>query len=209
MVKRLLVLYGIIVLTLTLSGTAKAALINPGFETGDLTGWTLNAPTLGSVVTSFAGNGTMTYLPVEGSYFAQLQAGVDANTYTTLTQTLNMSAGETINGQAAFVSFDYMPWNDDAYVQILDSNGSTLATPWSSDVATVGDYGNGPWTYWSWSPKAQGTYTLQYGVRNIADNALSSVALFDANPSAVPEPASLSLLGLGLLGLLRKRKKEI
>jgi len=46
---------------------------------------------------------------------------------------------------AAFLAFDYLPFNDNAFVEILDSSNNILATPWSASVAIVGDFGRTPW----------------------------------------------------------------
>lgn len=207
---KLLVCLGILTLIIGIPGIASATLINVGFETGNLTGWTANDSGLVSVVTSHDADFS-TYSPIEGSFFALLDSGLGEGVYTTLMQDFSISSGSLLQGWAAFDSGDGLPFNDDAYVKIFDSTGNAIATPWFSDVATVGTSGDGPWTYWSWAPPASDNYTLQFGVADQGDAVADSFALFDANVitnAAIPEPASLSLFGLGLLGLFRLRRKN-
>lgn len=184
------------------------ALINSGFETGDLSGWTSSG--VASVVTShISGQGT-TYSPQDGSYFALLQTGAGQGVYTTLSQNFSILQNWGIDGWAAFDAGDYLPYNDNAWVKILNASGAELATPWSDSVSNVGNYGDGAWTYWNWIAPADGTYTVKYGVANVGDNILDSYAMFDSKAAGiVPEPATMSLLGLSLLGLFGIRRKKI
>ncbi|RJP28775.1 MAG: PEP-CTERM sorting domain-containing protein [Candidatus Omnitrophota bacterium] len=183
--------------------SAHAALINGGFETGDLSGWSNNSGILAATVNSYSGD--IAYSPVEGDYFLKLTSGLGTGAYSIVNQSLSLQQGAKLSGWAAFDAGDYLPYNDDAYVKIGNS------TVWSRDISQVGNYGYTNWQQWNWEAPTAGSYTLEFGVRNVGDNGLSSLALFDANflaTSAVPEPATMSLFGLGLLGLgLIKRKK--
>ncbi|MBA7551553.1 hypothetical protein ES705_44097 [subsurface metagenome] len=175
---------------------------NWGFETGDLTGWTVYVPPGGSaqVVTSHAGSSTI-YNPVEGNYFAELKTN-GPGTYTTLTQDFYIAAGVTIQGWAAFDARDYLPFNDNAAVRIRDSSNNVVATPWYSDVSIDGDYGDGPWTYWEWTAPVSDTYTLELRISNAQDSIEDSYALFDGIIAPAPVPTLTPIGIIAMVGLL-------
>jgi hypothetical protein len=186
------------------SRPARAGMIvNGSFETGDTSGWKANHGNLVSVVSSYSPLGPYgtTFNPVDGNYFALLSAGAGANVYTTLSQTFAANSGQTISGDAFFQAIDYLPYNDDGFVKILQ-NGQVL---FSSNVASVGDFGNTPWTNFSYTFTVSGNYTIEAGVRNRLDNQNSStlglddVQLSDVSPT--PAPSSLVLLCLSSVSL--------
>ncbi|MCX6764457.1 MAG: hypothetical protein NTU58_01990 [Candidatus Nealsonbacteria bacterium] len=150
-------------------------LVNGGFETGDTTGWTVTGQN--AVVGSYVSDQNTTYNPVEGNKFLVLTAG-QQNVYTIASQQITLSAGEKLEGWAAFDAKDYLPFDDDAAVVVV-SGGSI--TPWSASVAGTGNYGETPWTHWSFTAPSAGVYTLELKVENVGDGILPSSALFDAN----------------------------
>jgi len=176
---------------------ATASLENEGFETGDFTGWTPYVPVGGeaSVVAEHTDKLGIEYNPVKGNYFALLKTD-GPGSYTSLTQTFHISAGQKIDGWAAFDTIEKNPlWNDDAMVRILDSSSVEVARPWYSSVSIIHDGGDGNWTYWNWTATTSGTYTLEYRVANAVDSAVDSYALFDAEltPKSIKEDAIAEL----------------
>lgn len=238
MIRRTAVLVVPLMLLLLMPGVSHAGLVNPGFETGNFTGWTLDTPVGASsdVVTSWDGDlgyygGTsLHYDPVWGSYFSLLKTD-GPDDWNSISQDVSLAGGEKLEGWAAFdardwLEIDYPPaYNDTAQVRILDSLGAELAIPWEESVQSLYDvgnygydtadkpgYGDGPWESWSWMPQGAGTYTVEYRITNVADSALASYALFDGPQGVppVPEPASMVLLGLAgsAVGLALKKRRK-
>jgi len=196
-------------------------LINPGFETGDLTGWntTLLEGPEWQVVTSHPVifNAAYEYTPHDGNYFLEIKAGEkagDANVWQTVSQEVELVAGQIISGWAAFDWGDFSPHFDGAKVEIRGAKGS-VSTPFNQDGSSRPDGYNGPWTQWFFEALVDDTYTLEYAARNTVDAAggsESTFGYFDAPEGVppIPEPASLVLFGLGLagLGFVRRRKRQ-
>jgi hypothetical protein len=156
--------------------------VNGGFDSGSLSGWSTNGSS--STTTSYLadqGNGSYqgpTYYPRNGSYLGVVTAGLGTDVYTVISQDVYLTGNKTIAGYAAFDAIDYLPYNDDAVVTITRKGGSTV-TPWSSNIQTVGSYGETPWQSWSYYFSSSGIYTIQLKVRNTGDNAVNSIAIFD------------------------------
>jgi large repetitive protein len=152
-------------------------IINPSFETGDFTGWTVVVPVGGSatVVTSFN-----TFIPVEGDFFALLETGSPGN-FTSVSQSFFACAGDTISGYAFFQTNETRPQFNDLGEVVILSGATVVDTPFSRD-AQEGDIG---WTNWSYTFTISGIYTLQARVVN------------DGSPA----PAFDSFLGLDAISL--------
>jgi hypothetical protein len=187
---------GLILSLVTILGMGSSnyanALDNPGFETGDTSGWSIYIPPGGDVqvVTSYkackAGDpdndpsqftGPL-YNPKDGNYFLRIKTD-GPGSYTEVSQTVTLAAGEVLSGWAVFDACDYIPYNDNASVEIRANN--LIPFPWYSDVYQVGSYGETPWTFWSWIAPHAGTYTVVYRVANDRDNVVDAYALFDAS----------------------------
>jgi len=202
---RIVILAAMAVLVCPNAILAKPGLDNPSFEIGDLSGW--NKDILGGgvirVVTNF-----YSYVPKDGAYFAWL-LGYTPGSYTTLSQTFYASAGSTISGWAFFDTWDYMPFNDNAYVQIK-SGVNVLATVFSKSVFDVeeGAYDE-KWTEWTYTFTEEGTYTLEAGVANYLDYAGFSFLGIDGVVLTVQEPKVLKQDIIDQLGMYAHESKRI
>lgn len=173
----LLVVMAVMVLVSPGAASAGTELVNPSFETGDLSGWSVDIPVGGSAtaVTSYVSYvppvppyTSTSYVPQDGDYFALVKTN-GGGFYTTVNQTFSASAGDKISGWAFFKAEDYMPFNDNTQVEIK-SGGNVLATVFSANVSTVGGYGSTPWTYWEYTFAAPGTYTVEARIANWGDS---------------------------------------
>jgi hypothetical protein len=177
-----------LVLALAIMGvtvsTAHANLVtNGGFETGDFTGWTQGGDM------SFTGvvGGTM-----EGSYFGIFGPTVSNGT---LSQTIATTTGDLYNFSFLYGidpgTPNYFSVSIDGGVTNLyavTNAGATSVTPLSFDFTATSGATNLVFTFF---------------------DAPAYVRLDNVNVSAVPEPAPLALLGIGALGFILNRRKQV
>ena len=188
---------------LLVSGLAYADInpfTNPGFETGDVTGWTA-VPATGYGTRYAALTDYDPYLPAAGKYFlGELATGQQPSR--AVFQDVVLQFGDVLQGWAAFGGTD--PQVSGA-VEVF-SGGALVATPWSA----VGSGSFDPWTEWSWTAPAAGTYRLSYSLLAPGPDSLG-YAFFDApEGTSVPEPGSCALLLTTLVPLgawLRRRRR--
>ena len=209
--KKALFLLTILCVLLFMAQISSASLVNGGFESGNMTGWTLTGS--GGVQTSVPDIGVK-----EGSYSGRISAGLGVDVYTTLSQTFDLAAGDTITGWYALRTSD-RSYHDLAYGKITTGSGSSYL--WQAEMPTpvivgLNWVGKTDWTEWSWTAPESGTYTLEFGVANVGNNSWSSTVYLDnitisaAPAAAVPIPPTVLLFGTGLVGLVfsRGRRKK-
>jgi PEP-CTERM motif-containing protein len=209
---------------------APAAIINPGFETGDFTGWSTigltsvpgafgvapvegqfqalvsNLDTVGSVSVGRL----ETFLDLGGGSLSTL-LGASVNQGSAIKQTFSVNPGDQIQFAWNFLTNEDTPsfFNDTAFATI-GSSFIKLADTNSTFRPGVPGFGEqtGYHTFLS-DPLTGGSVTLAFGVVDVGDGAIDSTLLVDA----VPEPSTIlllatSLAGVGVSSLRRYRKRR-
>jgi hypothetical protein len=211
---RIVILAAMAVLVCPNAILAKEELVNPSFETGDLSDWDTDIP---DVYSSDGGEINVTeshntdwpnytlYSAKDGLYFALLKAD-GYNSYTALQQTFFASAGSTISGWAFFDAQDYAPYNDNAQVRIIDSDGKLVDTVFYASVNIVeffyGSYGETPWTKWEYTFAEPGTYKLEARVGNGIDANFDSFMGLDGVVLTLKEPEEPKVLKQNIIDQL-------
>jgi hypothetical protein len=191
--KRLAVLAAVVGLwggALTGTGRARADLItNGGFETGDFTGWTLTNTFPSSTSVNTATNNAQHYSPHSGTYFADLG---NIGSLGTLSQTISDTLGQSYT---LSMYLENSRDNDTPNEFKVEWNGSVLFD--QTNMGATNGY-----ELLSFTVQGTGSDTLVLSERNDPfDFALDDVSLNSAT-TATPEPASLTLVGIGAAGLL-------
>lgn len=188
-------------------GTANAAIVNPGFETGDLTGWkSLGQVSVVSTYTVLNSAGSINVSPISGSFMAVL-----TNTSTApslLLQDIPATTGTALTLWYRYIASDYTPFNDQFTATTKVKNGSltdidTIGVVSGSKV--VGDHGDSGWLSYNLSDKTQ---LLKFFIQNQQDANLSGHAFIDI-AAAVPEPEGYAMLlaGLGVMATIARRRR--
>ena len=166
--------------------SASELLANGGFETGDFTGWNVNAGATFVGASGFAG-----YNANSGSYFAALG---NVGGIGTLSQTFSDTAGQSYQLSYFLASNGSTPNEFQTYIdgtQVFDQ----------SNISATGTGTPFPYVQYTFSFTGTGRDTITFGERDDPSYlALDDVSVSEAN-APVPEPSSLMLLGSGILGL--------
>jgi hypothetical protein len=174
--------------------------MNPGFETGNFTDWSLSGNTEDTLVTdrNLAAKGALSYAPHGGSDYALLGP---IGSLGSLTQTLATTAGQSY-------TFNWWLASDGDFMNEFSAswNGSVIFD--QKDIPTQG------YVQYSFTVQATSdTTVIQFGFRDDPGYlSLDDIGVKGAATAlAVPEPSSVLLAGIGgitvVSGAFRYRRR--
>jgi hypothetical protein len=145
------------------SAVAASSLVNGNFETGDLTGWSVDTTASGgdaSAVPSYEDCSNTsecwyqrTYAPQEGSHFALLTPGKPSEA-TRISQRFEATNGDKVSGWAFFQT--QYQWWDPSYdavgrVVLTNDSGQTVATLFEQRYSSGWTGWETRWTHWDYT----------------------------------------------------------
>jgi hypothetical protein len=212
--------------------SARAAVLNGGFEAGNLSGWS-SIGAAGVQTASFGitptvatyegyiettGNATelastvVAAMGIPGSAIAPITTGTPTRG-TGLWQNVTVSGGDVLTFDWNFISDelnedpmynDFAFWSINASAFLLASRNSSTFTP---SVTPAGFDGGTGWGTQTYTFPSAGTYQIGFGTFNVQDTGHNSALLLDGVAISVPEPVGASVAMMLVAGAFGRRRR--